>query len=394
MNEVYIAGYTRTAFSRSRPNDPERDIFNSIRMDDALGMLIKEIVKKSGVNTREIGDVITGSALQAGENWLYGGRHPALLAGLPFEVPSMAMDRACASSLNAIAVGAMEIMTDNSDIVIAGGMEHMTHVPLSNNNCIEPCFKLMLRPEYMHYGMSIGYNMGLTAEKLSAVSGIGKTEMDQFSVRSHKLAGETNETGWFKGEITPVEVEYNGSTVKVDTDQSIRKDTTIEQISKLPPAFKPDGVITAGNSSPLNAGATAMMLMSEKKIKEYGVTPLGKITGMAWAGVEPDLMGKGPVPASNKLLNKLGLKVEDIDYWEINEAFAVVPLYAAQQLNIDIDRINVHGGAVAIGHPLGATGVRLAGTVARILNDNKKERAIATLCVGGGQGFSIAIERC
>ncbi len=391
--EVYLVDFLRTAFSRSRPREPERDIFNSLRMDEAVAMLLKEIIRRNGIDPLRIGDVITGCALQAGENWLYGGRHPIFLANLPVEVPAMAVDRACSSSMVAMAIGTWEIMTGNSEITFAGGMEHMTHVPMGDNPSIQINYKLLVRPEYMRYQMNIGYSMGLTAEKLAEVEGISKDEMDEFSLRSHKLAGEALNNGWFKGEILPVQVEYNGEIVTVDRDQSIRADTTLDQIKRLPPAFKPDGVITAGNSSPLNAGASMTMLMSEKTMDEYGLKPMARIVSFGWAGVDPSIMGEGPVPASKKALERAGLKVEDIDYWEINEAFAVVPLNAIKKLGIDRERVNIHGGAIAIGHPLGASGARIVGTLARILKEKNARYGLATLCVGGGQGYATIIER-
>ncbi|MGC8691650.1 MAG: acetyl-CoA C-acetyltransferase [Thermoplasmata archaeon] len=393
MRDVYIVDYLRTAFSRSRPNEPSRDYFNSLRMDEAISMLLKEMVKKNKIDPMRIGDVITGCALQADENWLYGGRHPIFLANLPVEVPAMAVDRACSSSMVAAAIGSWEIMTGNSDIVFAGGMEHMTHVPLNNNPHVAPNYKLLVRPEYMKYQMNIGYSMGLTAEELAKVSGITKDEMDEFSYRSHKLAAKALEEGYFKGEILPIKVEYNGQMVTVDKDQSIRSDTTLEQIKNLPPAFKPDGVITAGNSSPLNAGASMLMLMDDKTMDEYSLKPLARVVSFGWAGVHPAIMGEGPVPASRKALERAKLKVEDIDYWEINEAFAVVPLNAIKKLNIDINRVNIHGGGISIGHPLGASGARITGTLARILKEKNGHYGVATLCVGGGQGYATVIER-
>ncbi len=393
MEEVYIVDYLRSAFSRSRPSQPEKDVFNSLRMDEVLAMLIRKMVEITGIRAADIGDVITGCALQVDENWTYGGRHPVLLAGLPVEVPAFSLDRACSSSLNAAAIGAMEISSGHSDVVLAGGMEHMTHVPMSNNQHITPDFKLLVRPEYLRYQMNIGYTMGLTAEKLAQESGIGREEMDRFSMRSHRLASDALEEGWFGGEILPISVEYEGSTMTVDRDQSIRPDTGMEKMKTLPPAFTPDGIITAGNSAPLNAGASLLVLMSGSKLKEYGLKPLARITSMGWAGVEPSVMGKGPVPASRKALAKAGLAVNDIDLWEINEAFAVVVLYAMRELGIDEKKVNVHGGSIAIGHPLGASGARLAGTLARSLQSSGKERGIATLCVGGGQGFSMMMER-
>ncbi len=392
-NDVYLVYFKRTAFSRSRPKDPERDVFNGIRMDEALGRLIKKSVEDTGIRAEEISDVITGCAIQADENWTYGGRHAVFLAGLPFDVPGMSLDRACASSLNAITIGSMEIATGNADIILAGGMEHMTHVPLSDNPHIKPNIKLLVRPEYRKYEMNTSYSMGLTAEKLAGLRNIKRDEMDRYSLESHKLAAKAQEENFFKGEILPIDVEKDGDIITVDRDQSIRADTTMEGLQKLQPAFTKDGVITAGNSSPLNAGASLVMLMSGKKVREYGLKPLAKVSTFAWAAVDPSIMGEGPVPASRKLLAKAGLKADDIDFWEINEAFAAVALNAMKEIGIEREKVNVKGGAIAIGHPLGATGARLAGTVSRILNEKKKDRGIATLCVGGGQGYSVLLER-
>lgn len=391
--DVFIVDYLRSPFSRSRPSQPEKDVFNSIRMDDVLGMLIRTVVSRTGITPLDIGDVITGCALQVDENWLYGGRHPVLLAGLPPEVPSAAIDRACSSSMNAAMMGALEIRDGYSDIVLACGFEHMTHVPMANNQHIAPNMKLLVRPEYMKYQMSTGYSMGLTAEKLAAESGIGREEMDRFALRSHTLASQSMEEGWFRDEIMPVRVEQQGKEVTVERDQSIRGDSTMEQLRSLPPAFSQGGVITAGNSAPLNAGASVLMLMSGRKVRESGITPLARMASMGWAGVDPSVMGKGPVPASRKALGRLSIGPGDVDLWEINEAFSVVALYAIRELGLDERSVNVHGGSIAIGHPLGASGARLIGTLARELREKKKEKGIATLCVGGGQGFSVLLEK-
>ncbi|GGM68851.1 acetyl-CoA acetyltransferase [Thermogymnomonas acidicola] len=391
--DVYIVDFRRTAFSRSRPKEPERDVFNSIRMDEALGLLIKRSVERLSINPSEVNDVIVGCALQADENWLYGGRHPVFMAGMPFDVPSMAIDRACSSSMNAVTIGAMEIMTGNADVVMAGGMEHMTHVPLADNPHIKPNLKLLLRPEYRKYDMNTSYSMGLTAEKLASLKKIGRDEMDEFSYNSHVKAAKAQDEGFFKGEIEPVQVEVGNEMVTVDTDQSVRRNASLEEMKKLRPAFKQEGVITAGNSSPLNAGASLVTLMSGKKAEEHSIRPLARIRSFAWAAVDPTIMGHGPVPASQKALKKAGLSVDDVDFWEINEAFAVVVLNAIKELNIDPSRVNVHGGAIAIGHPLGATGARIVGTLARILQEKKKDIGVATLCVGGGQGYTVVIER-
>ncbi len=389
-NEVYVVYYKRTAFSRSRPNEPTRDVFNQIRMDVAYSRLIRDAVERTGIRPAEVDDVITGCAYQRDENWTYGGRHPVFLAGLPYEVPSMSVDRACASSMNSISIGAMEIVSGNSDIVFAGGFEHMTHIPRLSNKL---CTPLIEDPRYSEYRMKEAYNMGLTAENLAGTNGITREEMDRFSLESHRRAFGATERGWFKDEILPIEVESAEGKVVVDRDQSIRGNTSYEQLAALPPVFKENGLITAGNSSPLNAGTSLVVLVSGRKMREYGFSPLSKITGFGWAGVPPYMMGLGPIPASRKALDRRGLGVDDVDLWEINEAFAVVVLNAIRELGLDGSKVNTNGGAIAIGHPLGASGARLVGTLSRSLKENGKERGISTLCVGGGQGYSTIIER-
>ena len=393
LKDAYVAGYLRVPFSRSRPTQPEKDVYNSIRMDQALSLLIRKLLETTTFTPEEVGDVITGCAFQTGENWLYGGRHPVLLAGLPVSVPAMAMDRACASSMNAAAEGAMEIMTGNSDVILAGGMEHLTHIPMGNNPALTPNTRLLTRPEYMRYQMGTGYSMGLTAEKLAEEEGMKREEMDQYSVDSHMKASKSVDEGWFKRELLEMKVEVSGEEKVIDVDQSIRKDTTLEQLAKLQPSFKAGGLITAGNSSPLNAGASMVVLASKEKLEEHGLKPLARIVSLGWAGVDPSVMGKGPVPASLKALARAGMKPDDVDLWEVNEAFAVVVLYAMRELGLDPARVNPHGGAIAIGHPLGASGARLVGTLARQLHETGKDHGVATLCVGGGQGFAILMER-
>ena len=393
LKDAYVAGYLRVPFSRSRPTQPEKDVYNSIRMDQALSLLIRKLLETTTFKPEEVGDVITGCAFQTGENWLYGGRHPVLLAGLPVSVPAMAMDRACASSMNAAAEGAMEIMTGNSDVILAGGMEHLTHIPMGNNPALTPNTRLLTRPEYMRYQMGTGYSMGLTAEKLAEEEGMKREDMDQYSVDSHMKASKSVDEGWFKRELLEMKVEVSGEEKVIDVDQSIRKDTTLEQLAKLQPSFKAGGLITAGNSSPLNAGASMVVLASKEKLEEHGLKPLARIVSLGWAGVDPSVMGKGPVPASLKALARAGMKPDDVDLWEVNEAFAVVVLYAMRELGLDPARVNPHGGAIAIGHPLGASGARLVGTLARQLHETGKDHGVATLCVGGGQGFAVLMER-
>ncbi len=395
MEEVVIVDYLRTPFSRSRPREPERDVFNGLRMDELAARLIQEMLKRTKINPEEIGDVITGTAMPVLEQWLYGGKMINFLARLPWSVPAQGTDRQCVSSMSTIHQGAMEIMLGYSDIVISCGIEHMTHIPTLGGGGrqvpVDPNPKLA---EFKELDIMTTMNMGLTAEKLAVEAGFTREEMDKWSLRSHQLAAKALKEGFFKGEIMPVEAPQADGTKKViDYDVSIRADTSLEALAQLQPAFKPDGLITAGNSSPLNAGATAIMLMSKKAAKKYGLKPLAKIISMGWAGVDPTVMGKGPVPASKKALEHVGLKAKNIDFWEINEAFAVVPLYTIKELSIDPDRVNVKGGAVAIGHPLGASGTRLVGTLARILNIEKGKYGVATACVGGGQGAATILER-
>jgi acetyl-CoA acetyltransferases len=293
-----------------------------------------------------------------------------------------------------VGFGAMEIATGMADVVIAGGVEKMSKNPMYENPHIEINPRFLTDEEYIRlYNLPIGYVMGLTAERLAEVSGIKREEMDAWSLRSHKRAAEAYEKGYFKEEIVPVEVEREGQRKVVDRDQSVRPDTTMEALAKLPPAFKPDGVITAGNSSPLNSGAAYVMLASGEAVKKYGLQPLAKVRAVAFAGVPPEVMGMGPVPASRKALEKAGLTVKQIGRWEINEAFAVVTLYAIKELGLDPETVNTRGGAIAIGHPLGATGARIIGTLARQMQIDGVDYGVATLCVGGGQGAAVVLER-
>jgi acetyl-CoA acyltransferase len=236
--------------------------------------------------------------------------------------------------------------------------------------------------------------MGLTAEKLFSQTEFTKEDMDKWGVRSHQLAARAQAEGFFGGEILPIEAEQDDGTVMtVDKDQAVREDATLEGMADLKPAFKKDGVITAGNSSPLNAAATSMLLMSKETAKKKGIKPLATIRSIGFAGVDPTVMGRGPVPASKKAVEKAGLKVSEIDYWEINEAFCIVVLNCIKQLGLNPDKVNVMGGGTAIGHPLGATGIRLAGTLARILEVKGGRYGCANACVGGGQGVATVIER-
>ncbi|MHA1233267.1 MAG: acetyl-CoA C-acyltransferase, partial [Candidatus Helarchaeota archaeon] len=284
MKDVYIVEYKRTPFSRSRPRQPERDVFNCYRGDDLMSFVYEEIVKRTKIDPEEIGDVLTGCAFQLGENWLYGGRTVSLMAKLPLSVPTCGVDRQCASSQTSIQNGAMEIMTGFSEIVLAGGFEHMTHVPMGTG--VNPSSKLGQHPS--GFEAAIAINMGLTAEKLfnEVKDRITREDMDRWSMRSHELAAKAVDEGFFKDEIIPIEVTLaDGTKQIIDVDQSIRRGTTMEKLATLKPAFKRKGNITAGNSSPLNAGAAGVMLMNKEKMEKYNLKPLAKIVSMAVAAV-------------------------------------------------------------------------------------------------------------
>jgi len=399
--DVVIVDYLRSPFSRSRPREPERDVFNSVRMDDVAADLIKELIKRTGIKPDDIDELIAGTAQPWGEQMMFGGRLIAFLAELPFSVAAQHIDRQCGSSMSAVHTAAMGIALGFSDIVVSCGIEHMTHVPMGgpgggdpNLSPVKPNMKLFTEPQFQKYDVLTAMNMGLTAEKLMKHTAITRDEMDKWSLRSHQMASRALEEGFFKGEIMPVEVTLaDGTKQVIDHDVSIRPNTTLEALAGLNPAYVPDGQITAGNSSPLNAGATAMILMSREKAVELDLKPLAQVYSMGWAGVDPSMMGLGPVPASRKALKHAGLEVKDIDFWEINEAFAVVTLNAIKELGINPDKVNVKGGAVAIGHPLGASGTRLVGTLARVLNTEGGTYGLATPCCGGGQGVATIIKR-
>jgi len=391
MKEAVIVGYVRSPVARAHA---EKGFFKNIRSDDLAAIVVKELVKRTRVKPEEVEDCILGCSNQTGEQWLYGGRKITWMADLPFEVAGLGVDRQCASSMSAVHVAAMGIMCGLGDVYIAAGVESMLHIPMGHNVSISD--NLL---KNANFDLSVAMNMGLTAEKLFGMykDKISKEDMDRWSLRSHQLAVKARDEGFFKDEILPMEVTLDDGTKQiVDSDQTVRVpgvETSYEKISSLPPAFKEDGVITAGNSSPLNDGASAVMLMSKEKAKEYGLTPLATIKSMGWAGVDPTIMGTGPIPACRKALKRAGLTVNDIDFWEINEAFAIVTLVCMKELGINPEKVNVKGGAIAIGHPLGMSGARLVGTLARILNVENGRYGIATACVGGGQGAATVLER-
>jgi acetyl-CoA acyltransferase len=399
MREVVITGYLRTPQSKSSLKDPTRDWFHKLRADELLATLLPEVIKRTGIKAEEIDDFIVGSSIGVSEQWAYGGRTPVWLANLPETIAAKFVDQQCGSSMASVHIGFMEIAMGFADIVMVGGMEHMSRVPmdgptLEKKGAVVLNPRLSKDPEYKHWDIATTTIMGLTAEKLFARREITKEEMDRWGTRSHQLASKAYKEGFFKDEILPIEAEQaDGKILFVDRDQAVRDDATLEGVKDLKPAFKPDGVITAGNSSPLNAAASSMILMSKETARKKGIQPMATLRSIGFVGVDPTLMGVGPVPASRKALEKAGLQVKDIDYWEINEAFAIVVLNCIKELGIDPDRVNVMGGGTAIGHALGATGIRLVGTLARILEVKGGRYGLANACVGGGQGVATIIER-
>ncbi len=398
MKEVFIVGYLRTANSRSKPREPHKDVFHNQRADNLLAGLLQELVNRSGIDPETIEDFIIGCALGVNEQWTYGGRTPIFLSNLSAGTPAKFIDQQCGSGMSALHTGYLEIAAGFADTVLVAGMEHMTRVPIgpklysSGWAHLNPA--LFDDPVFAHWDMNTAMNMGLTAENLARKAGLTRQELDKWGVRSHNLAARALDEGYFSGEIFPVEGSLeNGLPIMVDRDQCIRSNAGLEAMSALKPAFREDGLITAGNASPLNAGASSMLLMSEKQVRKSGLKPMSRIRSIGFAGVDPAMMGEAPVPAALRALEKVGLTPSDIDFWEINEAFSAVVLNMIRELTINPDLVNIKGGAIAIGHAMGATGIRMVGTLARILDLQNASLGCAAACIGGGQGVATVIEK-
>jgi acetyl-CoA acetyltransferase family protein len=421
LNEVWLIDFARTAFSRSRPKQPERDVFGEIRSDELLGMLMNEFFNQKladkGIEKKDLDEVTVGTAMGVYENWTYGGRLPCFIAEIPAEVPALFVDRQCGSAGSGMHVGIMEIMTGYSKICMATGVEHMTRVSMQND-WVRPNLAMVNKKSKWYrpqYDLMTTINMIQTAQKLyeQEVPAFTKEDLDKFGVRSHNLTVKYQKEGWFKGEIIPIEGHAEGNVeepMMVDRDMAARA-STLEGVAKLSRLSRPffleknggkqgyidregtkEGVITAGNSSPLNAGATAALVMDAKEAEKKGLEPMARIVSIGWAAVDPSVMGRGPVPATEMALKYAGLTADDMNYWEINEAFTVVTLNCMKAFNIPEEKVNVMGGATAIGHPLGSTMVRLPGTLARILKDKKAKYGCANACCGGGQGVAVILE--
>lgn len=378
MREVVIVDGIRTPIGRAS----KEAYYKDIRADDLGVACVRRLLERNRkLDPAGIEDIVWGCANQSGEQGLNLGRMIALLSGLPVEVAGTTVDRQCGSSLQAVNFAAYEIMAGAAEVTIAGGVEHMSHVPMGTG--------LMPNPKLLDLFPQDMFVMGLTAERLATMYGITREQSDEFSLRSHRRALAARER--FKEEIVPVRID---SGRVVDIDQGPRSDTNIEKLGGLKPSFKPDGgQVTAGNSSQVSDGAAAVLMMSAERARSFGMRPMAKIRATAVAGVRPEIMGWGPVPATRKAMDRAGLKLGDIELTEINEAFAAQVLACNTELKLDEERINVNGGAVALGHPLGCSGARLIVTLTHEMRRRGSRLGLATMCIGIGQGIATIVEQ-
>ncbi|MEQ9216603.1 MAG: acetyl-CoA C-acyltransferase [Cyclobacteriaceae bacterium] len=388
MDAYVVAGF-RSAVGRAKKGG-----FRFYRPDDLAADVIKHLVKSiDGFDAKRVDDLIVGNAIPEAEQGMQMGRMISLLS-LPMEVPGMIINRYCGSGLEAIHLASARIHAGTADCIIAGGTESMSLVPMTGYKAALNWRIADSHPEYY-------LNMGLTAEEISKDFNISKEDADDFAVQSHQKAAKAIADGKFKDEILPIEVEdvfvedgqKKSKTFTVDTDECVRADTTLEGLAKLRPAFKQGGLVTAGNSSPTSDGAAFVMVMSEKMVKEYNLKPIARMVSYATAGVNPRIMGIGPVEAVPKALKQAGLKQSDLDLVELNEAFAAQSLAVIRELDLNPETLNVNGGAIALGHPLGCTGAKLSITLFNELKRREKKYGMVTACVGGGQGVAGIYER-
>ncbi len=383
MRSAVVIDSIRTPIGRAHA---EKGMYRDERADDLSADLMKKLLERVDLPAKAIEDIHWGCVKQEREQGYDIARMAALIAGLPVEVGGVTVNRNCGSSLQALNQAAQSIAANCEDIQIAGGVEHMDHIPMEAG--FDP------NPRFFYRHSQATLNMGLTAENLAMRYKIDRKQQDEFALRSHRLAAEATDSGAFANEVVPTwGRDDEGRRKLMNEDQCIRRDTSIEALSALKPAFVPaGGSVTAGNSSPINVGAAAMLVMSEQKAKELGLRPKVRIRSMAVAGVDPSVMGIGPVPATNKALQRAGLVLNDIDLIEINEAFAAQTLAVIKLLGADPGKVNVRGGAIAIGHPLGASGARIATTLMHAMEAKKAKFGLATMCIGAGQGIATIFE--
>lgn len=392
FNDVVVVSAVRTAignFSGSLKN---------IKATELGAIVIKEVIERAKIKKEEVDEVIFGNVLQAGlgQN---PARQAAILAELPNEIPSMTINKVCGSGLKSIHLAAQSIQLGEADVVIAGGMENMSQAPYLQMNAREG-FRMgnqTIIDSMITDGLWCAFNdyhMGITAENISEKFAIPRQKQDAFASWSQEKAVKAKEENRFASEIVPVSIpQRKGEPIIFDQDEYVKPGTSEDKLAKLRPAFKKDGTVTAGNASGLNDGAAAVLLMSRKKAEQLNMTPLAVIKANASAGVDPSIMGTGPVPATKKALEKANLTMDDIDLVEANEAFAAQALAVGAELKIENDKLNVNGGAIALGHPIGASGTRIFVTLVHEMNRRNVKYGLATLCIGGGQGIATIVEK-
>ncbi len=384
--DAVIVDYARSAMGRSK-----NGCFRNVRADDLSVAVIKGLLERNEkLDPAEIDDLIWGCVLQRGEQGMNLARLIVLGAQLPFTIPAQTVNRLCGSSMSALHTAAASIQAGIGDVYLVGGVEHLGHLPMMDDVEINPRMGLNVAKAA---GM-----MGMTAEYLALLHGIGREDQDKLGLRSHQLAHKATVDGKFAREIIPVEGhDENGALIAAEADETIRPETTLEGLASLPPAFNPQGgTVTAGQSSQISDGASAMLLMSAEKAEALGMEPIAKINAMTTAGVDPSIMGYGPVPSTQKALKKLGLTIKDIEMVELNEAFAAQALPVLKDLELLDDmeeKVNVHGGAIALGHPFGCSGTRITGSLLTVMQDRDLTLGVSTMSIGLGQGITTVVER-
>lgn len=397
LNDCYIVSAKRT------PMGKLGGVLTHVRVDDMMALVLKELMSEHSFDPALIDDVIIGCANQAGEDNRNLGRMAATLAGLPLEVPASTTNRLCGSSLDSLLQGFARIQAGMDDCLLVGGAESMTRAPYALSKGSTPFGRdsklfdttfgwRFTNPKMEELFPLLG--MGETAEEVAHKYKISRERQDEFAFNSHQKALKAWESGKFKDEIVPVEIQLRKSTSTVEQDECPRADTSLELLAKLRPVFKKDGTVTAGNSSPMNDGASGMLICSEDFLKKHNLTPLAKITGAAVRGLHPNIMGMGPVVAINRLLEKTKLTIDQFDLVELNEAFAAQALACLDELKLDPKRVNLNGGAIALGHPLGCSGTRIATTLVHLMKANPNhKKGLASMCIGVGQGIAVSFER-
>ncbi len=390
MTEIVIAAAARTAVGNFNGN------LASVPAHELGASVIKSLLERAHLNPEEIDDVILGQVL-TGAQGQNPARQASIAAGLPIETTALTINQVCGSGLRAVAMGYQALMAGDASVVIAGGQENMSLAPHAANIRIPTKMGAATLQDTMIkdglWDAFNNYHMGQTAENVAAKFGISRSMQDELAVGSQMKAAKAQNEGRFSDEIVPICVKTRKGDLVVDQDEFIRPGTTIEGLAKLRPAFAKDGTVTAGNASGINDGAAAVVLMTAEQAKRRGIKPLARIVSWGTAGVDPSLMGTGPIPSSRKALSKAGWTVDELDLIEANEAFAAQAVAVNREMGWDLDKVNVNGGAIAIGHPIGASGARILVTLLHEMKRREAGKGIATLCIGGGMGIALCVER-